>query len=144
MSTRVCSQPTARVHVCACVQRHTSFRPFLRLSFKIPVTCSRGVTPLPLPLSSVRRTGAAYADLADIRTLDLGHVCHSGLYSSADDSDYKPDTVSADAPRRECTSLNIHVTPNSHRVRQRITHHAPAHIWGWNPSAIMVAHMHSV
>ncbi len=33
-------------------------------------------------------------------------------------------------------------TPPPHRVRQRITHHAPAHVWGWNPSAIMVAHMH--
>ncbi len=28
------------------------------------------------------------------------------------------------------------------RVRQRITHRAPAHVWGWNPSAIMVAHTH--
>ena len=47
--------------------------------------------------------------------------------------------------------LVVTVTPNSHRMRQRITHsfydilhHAPAHIWGWNPSKIMVAHMHSV
>ena len=34
------------------------------------------------------------------------------------------------------------VTPRPHRVRQRITHHVPAHVWGWNPSVIMVAHMH--
>ncbi len=41
--------------------------------------------------------------------------------------------------------------PNSHRMHQRITHRfydilhqAPAHVWGWNPSAIIVAHMHSV
>ncbi len=45
----------------------------------------------------------------------------------------------------------ISLTPNSHRVRQRITHsfydiphHVPVHVWGWNPSAIMVAHTHSV
>ncbi len=34
------------------------------------------------------------------------------------------------------------VTTRPHRVRQRITHHAPAHVWGWNPSTIMVSHMH--
>ena len=43
------------------------------------------------------------------------------------------------------------VTPNSHRMCQRITrsfydipHHAPAHVWHWNPSAIMVVHTHLV
>ncbi len=41
------------------------------------------------------------------------------------------------------------LTPGPHRVRQRITHsfynishHTPAHVWGWTPSAIMVVHMH--
>ena len=41
------------------------------------------------------------------------------------------------------------LTPQPHRVRQRITHsfndiphHAPVHVWGWNPSTFMVAHMH--
>ena len=34
------------------------------------------------------------------------------------------------------------LTPQPHRMRQRITHHAPAHVWGWNPSAIMVVHTH--
>ncbi len=40
---------------------------------------------------------------------------------------------------------------NSHHMHQRIMHsfydilhHAPAHIWGWNPSVIMVVHTHSV
>ncbi len=43
----------------------------------------------------------------------------------------------------------LSVTPQPHCMRQRITHsfydiphHAPAHVWGWNPSAIMVAHTH--
>ncbi len=34
------------------------------------------------------------------------------------------------------------LTPQPHRVCQRITQHAPAHVWGWNPSTIMVAHVH--
>ncbi len=39
-----------------------------------------------------------------------------------------------------CT-LHKPMTPQPHRVCQRITHHAPC-VWGWNPSAIMVAHTH--
>ncbi len=34
----------------------------------------------------------------------------------------------------------VAITPQPHRVRQRVTHHAPARVWGWNPSTIMVAH----
>ncbi len=41
------------------------------------------------------------------------------------------------------------LTPRSHRVRQRIMHsfydiphHVPVHVWGCNPSEIMVVHMH--
>ncbi len=30
------------------------------------------------------------------------------------------------------------------RTLLRILHHAPVHIWGWNPSTIIVAHTHSV
>ncbi len=33
------------------------------------------------------------------------------------------------------------ITPQPHRMCQCIMHHAPAHVWGWTPSAIM-AHMH--
>ncbi len=36
--------------------------------------------------------------------------------------------------------LSAGLTLDPHRVRQRITHHAPAHAWGWNPPAIMVVH----
>ncbi len=39
-------------------------------------------------------------------------------------------------------TLIFRFTPQPHRVCQRITHHVPAHVWGWNPSAIMVAHTH--
>ncbi len=49
---------------------------------------------------------------------------------------------------RGVLQLNL-LTPQPHRVRQRITHgfydiphHAPAHVWGWNPSVIMVVHTH--
>ncbi len=39
--------------------------------------------------------------------------------------------------------FTLHVP--AHHVRfYNILHHAPVHIWGWNPSTIMVAHMHSV
>ncbi len=40
----------------------------------------------------------------------------------------------------------VRETSEPHRKHtKRVTpqpHHAPAHVWGWNPSAIMVAHMH--
>ncbi len=47
----------------------------------------------------------------------------------------------------EVTFRRNFVTPLPHRVRQRITHSFydiphHVHVWGWNPSVIMVVHTH--